>query len=114
VSIQHVVLFRFEPALDAEAGAELMAQVRSWPDQIGGFEVLRLGPPATTARTRDYHYLLHMVLPDAAALEAYQGHPAHRRFVQWVGEHGGSVLAFDYPLDASTVIPTSPAAARDA
>ncbi len=108
MSMQHVVLFSFSDQLSPADETDMFAQVRSWPEEIGGFEVLRLGTPVDTARTRGYQYLLHMVVADEAALAHYQEHPVHVRFANWVVDHGGTVLAFDYRLDSRTVIPTSP------
>lgn len=104
MSVQHVVLLGFEPELDKAAVAEMEAQVRAWPQEIGGFEMLALGPPLDTARTRGYHFLLYMMLPDEEALARYQTHFVHQRFARWVVDHGGTVLAFDYHLDAGSVI----------
>lgn len=104
MSVQHVVLLGFEPELDDSEIADMTAQVRSWPVQIGGFELLSLGPPISTARTRGYHFLLYMVFGDEESLDRYQVHPVHQRFARWVADHGGTALAFDYLLDADTVI----------
>jgi hypothetical protein len=104
MSIQHVVLFRFDPALGETSTEEMYAQVRAWPQEIGGFEQLAMGPPLQTERTHGYQHLLYMVVPDEAALDRYQVHPVHRRFAQWVADHGGTVLALDYALDDDTVV----------
>ena len=104
MTVQHAVLLGFEPSLDPEDVQEMLDQVRAWPEAIGGFETLRLGPPISTARTRGFHYLLFMELADEEALEAYQVHPVHQRFARWVVDHGGTVLAFDYLLDGATVV----------
>jgi hypothetical protein len=103
VSLLHTVLFSFDPELTDDEVAEMYAQVRSWPEAIGGFEAIALGPPISTERTRGYQYLLHMVVPDADALQRYQVHPVHQRFAAWVRERG-TVIAFDYLLDDDTVV----------
>lgn len=110
MTVQHTVLLGFDPELDHDAEQDLLGQVRSWPESIGGFDVLRIGRPIATARTRGYHYLLYMELPDEDSLEAYQVHPVHRAFAAWVVDHGGTVLAFDYALDDQTVIVAQPPA----
>lgn len=112
MSLQHVVLFSFDPELDEEDERSLFSAVRSWPGEIGGFEVLRIGRSFDTARTRGYQYLLMMVVADEPALRAYQSHPVHQRFAQWVVAKGGTVLAFDYHLDSSTEIPTGASSVR--
>ncbi len=112
MSLLHAVLLSFDPELGPVEVADMYAQVRAWPDDIGGFEHLAIGPPITTARARGYHYLLHVVLPDEVALERYQVHPVHQRFAAWVREHGGLVLAFDYILDEETVVFDAASSAR--
>lgn len=108
MTIQHAVLLGFDPELDEADREELVDQVRAWPKAIGGFRTLRVGPPLFTARSQGYHFLLFMELADEEALEAYQVHPVHQRFASWVVDHGGTVLAFDYALDETTVIVPGP------
>lgn len=104
MSLLHTVLISFDPELGPEDVEEMQAQVRAWPEEIGGFEELAIGPPLYTERTRGYHWLIHMVVADADALERYQVHPVHQRFATWVRERNGTPLAFDYVLDAETVV----------
>jgi hypothetical protein len=113
MSVQHVVLFSFEPKLGLEDEERLLSSVRSWPEQIGGFEVLRIGRSFDTARTRGYDFLLMMVVPDEPSLRAYQNHPVHQEFAHWIVEKGGAVIAFDYHLDSSTEIPTGSSRMHD-
>jgi hypothetical protein len=102
--VQHVVLFSFPRPLLAEEEAGMAAQIRRWPDEIGGFAALRFGTDLTGARTQGYGYLLYTRFPDQDALASYQAHPLHRAFADWVVEREGRVLAFDYLLDDRTVI----------
>lgn len=104
MSLQHVVLFSYREELSASQEADMFSQVRRFPETIGGIEELRLGPALSAERTRGYQYLMYMVLADEAALSRYQDHPAHLAFVSWIGEHGGSVLSFDYRIDEETVL----------
>jgi hypothetical protein len=104
VSLLHTVLLSFDPELGPEDAEELSAHVRTWPEEIGGFEHLAVGTPISSERAQGYQYLLHIVVPDEEALARYLVHPVHRRFAQWVDDRGGRVLAFDYVLDASTVV----------
>jgi len=108
MSLLHAVLLSFDPELAPDEVEDLYAQVRSWPEEIGGFEQLSIGPPISTDRTRGYHYLLHIVVDDEEGLERYQVHPVHQRFAAWVRDRGGLVLAFDYVLDKETVVYGSP------
>ncbi len=104
MSLQHIVLFSFTDELDASDEHELFTRVREWPGRIGGIDAIRLGRSISLDRTRGYQYLLYMELADEAALGDYQRHPVHRDFGSWVVDKGGAALAFDYHLDASTVI----------
>jgi hypothetical protein len=105
MSLQHVVLFRFpEPLDDAQAG-EMRALVQEWPDRIGGFERLRFGTDLSDgARARGYQFLLLTEHADQAALTAYQQHPVHLAFGDWVYSRGCEVIAFDYQLGPDTVL----------
>jgi Stress responsive A/B Barrel Domain len=102
--LQHVVLFSFPTELPDEDWAEMQRQVRTWPTEIGGIEEIRLGPSIDDARTRGYQYLLYMEVADLDALVAYQQHPVHQVFLQWVKDHDCTPLAFDYYLDETTVV----------
>lgn len=104
MSLQHVVLFSFPTELSAADEAEMRRQATSWPEQIGGMSAIRLGRALWTERTRGYQYLLYMEFPDVESLRDYQQHPVHQRFLRWVTERECTPLAFDYFLDAATVI----------
>lgn len=104
MSLLHAVLLSFDPELGTADVDDMYAQVRAWPEGIGGFEHLAIGRPLFTERTQGYQYLLHVVVPDETALERYVVHPVHQRFAAWVRERGGLVLAFDYVLDEETVV----------
>jgi Stress responsive A/B Barrel Domain len=104
MTLQHVVLFSFPQDLTEEDWADMQRQVRSWPKEIGGIDVMRLGPSINSERTRGYQYLLFMEVADQAALVTYQKHPVHQQFLRWVMERDCTPLAFDYFLDAQTVV----------
>ncbi len=104
MSVQHVVLFSFPQDLSPEDDTEMRRRVSSWPAQIGGMTALRLGRSIDESRTRGYQYLLYTEFPDVPALVAYQQHPVHQQFLRWFLDHDGTPLAFDYPLDDTTVI----------
>jgi heme-degrading monooxygenase HmoA len=103
-SIQHVVLFRFPRELEPEEEREMFAQVRAWPERIGGFTELRFGRDMTGARTQGHQYLLLEQFPDEEAMKAYLKHPVHLAFADWVHERGSRELAFDYVLGPDTVV----------
>jgi hypothetical protein len=102
--VQHVVLFRFPTELTEDEVAEMRARIRSWPERIGGFTGLRFGPDPTGERTQGFQYLLFEEFESREALDAYQPHPVHREFTTWVADRHAETLAFDYALDADTVV----------
>lgn len=104
MSLLHTVLVSFDPPLGPDELEEIHTQIRSWPEAIGGFEHLAVGPPLYTERAQGYQHLLHIVVADEVALERYQVHPVHQHFASWVRDRGGRVLAFDYHLDERTVV----------
>ena len=102
--LQHVVLFSFPEDLSAEDWADMQAQVRAWPTEIGGIDTIRIGESINTERTRGYQYLLFMEVADLEALVRYQQHPVHKKFLQWVLDRDCTPLAFDYYLTNETVV----------
>lgn len=108
MSLQHIVLFSFPKDLSPRDDAEMRRQVEAWPAEVGGMTSLRLGRSANEERTRGYQYLLYTEFPDEAALVAYQQHPVHQEFLHWVLARACTPLAFDYPLDNTTVILSPP------
>jgi len=104
MTLQHVVLFSFPDELSADDWEDMQRQVRSWPSEIGGFSILRIGESINTERTRGYQYLLYMEVEDEDALAAYQQHPVHQVFLKWVLDRNCTPLAFDYYLTDMTVV----------
>lgn len=104
MSLQHVVLFSFPDELSEADEREMRRQVGDWPHRIGGMTAVRFGRALWSERTRGYQYLLYTEFPDVEALRAYQSHPVHQDFLAWVNERSCTPLAFDYHLDATTVL----------
>jgi hypothetical protein len=102
--LQHVVLFSFPQDLNDEDWADMQRQVRSWPTEIGGIDTIRIGASINKERTRGFQYLLFMEVADVDALGRYQQHPVHKQFLQWVLDRDCTPLAFDYYLNAETVV----------
>jgi Stress responsive A/B Barrel Domain len=112
VSLQHIVLFSFPQDLSPEDDAEMRRMVEEWPQAIGGMTAVRLGRSINEERTRGYQYLLYTEFPDVETLVTYQKHPVHQVFLRWVLDRDCTPLAFDYPLDESTVILDGPVPSR--
>jgi hypothetical protein len=108
VTLQHIVLFSFPRELSEEEAATMRAMVASWPSEIGLMTKCRFGTDLTRERNRGYEYLLYTEFPDTDTLREYQDHPVHVRFRDWIVERGCTPLAFDYYLDAGTVLMAEP------
>lgn len=108
MTLQHIVLFSFPADLCAEDDREMRDQVASWATEIATMGRLRFGTDLTGARTRGHQYLLYTEFPDEAALQAYRDHSVHQRFLAWITERSCTPLAFDYPIDATTVLMPEP------
>jgi hypothetical protein len=106
MTLQHIVLFSFPRELNAEEAAQMRAMVASWPSEIGLMTKCRFGTDLTGARTRGYGYLLYTEFPDVDTMNAYRAHPVHLQFLDWLTERDCTPLAFDYDLDAQTVLMT--------
>ena len=104
MSLQHIVLFSFAEDLDAADEAEMRRQVAAWPAEIGEATAIRLGRSINDERTRGHQFLLYTEFPDVDSLVRYQQHPVHQHFLRWVLERRCTPLAFDYPLDETTVV----------
>ena len=98
------MLFSFPRELSEDEAAQMRGMVASWPSEIGLMTKCRFGTDLTGARTRGYGYLLYTEFPDVATMEAYRAHPVHQRFLDWLIDRDCTPLAFDYYLDADTVL----------
>lgn len=103
-SILHLALFSFEPELDAAQASEMAAQVRAWPERIGGLDRIVFGPALSTERSKGHQFTLAVTVEGEEGLSRYVAHPVHQQFASWVREHGGSVLAIDTVLDHTAVV----------
>lgn len=108
MTLQHIVLFSFPKELSDADAHEMRRQVASWAEEIGTMGRLRFGRDLTDARTRGYQYLLYTEFDDVTALQAYRDHPVHQHFLAWITERSCTPLAFDYHLDATTVLKPEP------
>ncbi len=82
--ICHVVLIRLRRDLPESAGIELLEQARRLLAPIPVVRNFRLGRGLGKRAEVDYPYSLVMEFEDADALQAYQVHPDHVRFVRQV------------------------------
>lgn len=95
--LQHVVLVKFPRSL-TEAEVEFIDDLLGrWKSVIPGIESYHWGLDVS-GRSRGYQWGLVMEFENAAVAAAYQPHPLHQEFAQWVAKEGGEVLAFDFPV----------------
>jgi hypothetical protein len=108
VTLQHIVLFSFPTDLSVADDRAMRDQVASWATEIATMGRLRFGTDLTRARTGGYQYLLYTEFEDEKTLQAYRDHPVHQQFLAWITERSCTPLAFDYFLDATTVLKPEP------
>jgi hypothetical protein len=82
--ICHVVLIRLKKGLGESAGGELLEKAKTLLAPIAGVRNLRLGRGLGKKAEVDYPYSLVMEFDDENALQGYQVHPDHQRFVREV------------------------------
>jgi heme-degrading monooxygenase HmoA len=92
--IRHTVAFRLHHLAGSPEETEFLAAAEALADIPGveEFEILR-----QVGKKNDFAYGISMEFADRAAYDAYNGHPAHRRFVEerWVPEVA-DFLEIDY------------------
>lgn len=95
--ICHVVLIRLRNEESPEQGDRLVERARDMLAPIPGVRNLRVGRGLGNKAERSYPYALVMEFEDDEALEAYQVHPAHVRFVREVVDPiQDDKLVYDY------------------
>jgi hypothetical protein len=82
--IHHVVLIRLKKGLGERDGAKLLERARELLQPISVVRNLRFGRGLGKKAEVDFPYALIMDFDDETALEAYQVHPDHQRFVREV------------------------------
>jgi heme-degrading monooxygenase HmoA len=96
-------LFKFPNELTAEEEAEMLEQIRRWPEAIPGFTGLRVGKDVG-GRSAGYEYLLITEFEDEAAHQSYYSQPTHVAFAEWVAERKAEVIRVDYPLNEDSLL----------
>ncbi|HEY7700165.1 MAG TPA: Dabb family protein [Vicinamibacteria bacterium] len=79
-----MVLIRLKKGLGEAAGGELLEKAKTLLAPIPGVRNLRLGRGLGKKAEVDYPYSLVMEFDDENALQGYQVHPDHQRFVREV------------------------------
>jgi hypothetical protein len=82
--ICHVVLIRLKEGVSPEEGTRLLERAREMLAPIPGVRNLRVGRGLGKKAEQSYPYALVMEFEDERALDGYQVHAEHRRFVREV------------------------------
>jgi len=89
----HVVLFKLvDPGADAERVRQGLLGLR---DEIPGIQGLEVGVDVLR-QERSYDVALIVRFDSRAAQEAYQAHPAHRAFAEWLRPLRAGAVAVDF------------------
>lgn len=95
--ICHVVLIRLKPEISPAETHAFIARAKETLAPIPGVRNLRVGEGLGVKAERSYPVALVMEFDDDAALEAYQVHPEHQRFVhEIVGPIQDDKQVYDY------------------
>jgi Stress responsive A/B Barrel Domain len=95
--ICHVVLIRLREDAEEGAAKALLERARELLEPIPGVSNLRLGKGLGKKDEKSYPYALVMEFEDEKALEGYQVHPDHEKFVrEVVGPIQDRKQVFDY------------------
>lgn len=99
--VQHLVLFRWPGDPEPQLEEEMRRQISEWVGVIPGLLRLRFGRDVG-GRADGYQFGLLTEFTDELALSAYQTHPLHQSFLNWVKERPFDLIRFDYPLTSDT------------
>ena len=93
--ITHLLLWNYRPEVPDAERAAIEATLRALPDAVASLDSLTFGP-VFRWRVREYSHACVMRFADLAALDAYQGHPAHHEFVARFHPATAELVALDY------------------
>ena len=94
--VTHILLWNYRPDVpEAERARHRGALVGALPAQIAAWQGLTFGP-VFRWRVREYSHACVMRFADQAALDAYQGHPAHKAFAARFHPATAELVALDY------------------
>lgn len=108
MAVEHLVLFRWQPAATATQIAAAVAALRSLPERIPGIIQLSCGENFSD-RAKGFHHGLVVRFDDRAALSSYQAHPAHQAVLQQsIKPILAESLALDYEFACPSPHPDRP------
>jgi hypothetical protein len=93
--IVHILLWNYRPDVPADERQAIEAQLVALPGQIPELIGLTCGP-VFRWRVREYSHAAVLGFPTVAALDVYQGHPAHKAFATRFHPATAELVALDY------------------
>jgi hypothetical protein len=79
----HMFAFRMKPEVTEELQERMLREIRDLPNHIPGILEAHVGRN-DSPRGQGFVMGGVMKFPDAATLEAYNGHPAHQALLKWL------------------------------
>ena len=99
MTVEHLVLFRWQPEATTAQIAAAVTALRSLANCVPGILQLSCGENFTE-RAKGFQHGLVVRFGDRAALDAYQAHPEHQAVVkQHIQPILADILALDYEFD---------------
>lgn len=93
--VNHVVMFKFKPAVAPEERQTYIKELRSLKNKISQVQGMEVGENVVSS-PRAYDVVLIATFADREALDTYARHPEHRPVMQRTGEVCESVAVVDY------------------
>jgi len=93
--VTHILLWNYRPDVPEAERAAIEALLLALPAQVPALQGLTFGP-VFRWRVREYSHACVMLFADRAALDAYQGAPAHQAFAARFHPATAELVALDY------------------
>ena len=93
--ITHILIWNYRPEVPDAERAAIEATLQALPAVVTSLDSLTFGP-VFRWRVREYSHACVMRFANLAALDAYQGHPAHQAFVARFHPATAELVALDY------------------
>ena len=93
--LTHVVLFKFNPESGESEIQHALDALRELPDKISEIQEFRVGADIVRSE-RSYDLALVSSFTDLDALQRYQVHPEHQKFVAYLKTVATSIVAVDF------------------
>jgi hypothetical protein len=93
--VTHILLWNYRPDVPDTVRRAIEAELLGLPGRVASLTSLTFGP-VFRWRVREYSHACVMLFADRAALDAYQGDPAHQAFAARFHPTTAELVAIDY------------------